>query len=59
MALVTIKPDWVTGLLIAQQIATMIYEKETKGITRKALIEEYIPKQQARQKRLKKQRDNA
>ena len=59
MALVTITPAMQQAILIAMQIAMMQLEKNTKGMTQKQLVEEYIPKQQARQKRLKKQRDNA
>ena len=59
MALATITPAMQQAILIAMQIAMMQLEKNTKGMTQKQLVEEYIPKQQARQKRLKKQRDNA
>jgi len=59
MALVTITPAMQQVILIGMQLALMQIEKDTQGMTQKQLIEEYIPKQQARQKRLKKQRDEA
>ncbi len=59
MALATITPAMQQAILIAMQIAMMQLQKETKGMTQKQLIEEYIPKQQVRQSRLKNLRDNA
>ena len=59
MALVTITPAMQQVILIGMQLLMMQIEKDTRGMTEKQLIEEYIPKQQARQKRLKKQRDDA
>jgi len=59
MALVTITPAMQQVILIGMQLLMMQIEKDTRGMTDKQLIEEYIPKQQARQKRLKKQRDEA
>jgi len=59
MALVTITPAMQQAILIGMQLLMMQIEKETKGMTEKQLNEEYIPKQQARQKRQKKQRDEA
>jgi len=59
MALVTITPAMQQAILIAMQLAMMQLQKDTKGMTQKELVEVYIPKQQRRQKRLKKQRDEA
>jgi len=59
MALVTITPAMQQAILIGMQLLMMQIEKDTKGMTQKQLIEEYIPKQQKRQSRLKKQRDEA
>ena len=58
MALVILTPAMQQAILIAMQLAMMQLEKDTHGMTQKQLIEEYIPKQQARQKQLKKKRDN-
>ena len=59
MALAKITPAMQQAILIGMQLLMMQIEKETAGMTEKQLVEEYIPKQQARQKRLKKQRDSA
>ena len=59
MALVTMTPAMQQAVLIGMQLLMMQIEKDTKGMTEKQLVEEYIPKQQRRQKRLKKLRDEA
>ena len=59
MALVTITPPMQQAILIGMQILMMKLEKDTYGMSEEVLINDYIPKQQARQKRLKKQRDEA
>ena len=59
MALATITPAMQQVILIGMQLLMMQIEKDTYGMSEQVLIEEYIPKQQARQKRLKKQRDDA
>lgn len=59
MALVTITPAMQQAILIGMQLLMMQIEKDTKGMTQTQLLTEYIPKQQKRQKRLKKARDEA
>ena len=59
MALATITPAMQQAVLIGMQLLMMQIEKDTKGMTEKTLVEIYIPKQQRRQKRLKKLRDEA
>ena len=59
MALVTITPAMQQAILIGMQLLMMQIEKDTYGMSEQVLINDYIPKQQARQKRLKKQRDEA
>ena len=59
MALVTITPAMQQAILIGMEILMMQIENNTEGMTEQKLIEVYIPIQQARQKRLKKQRDEA
>ncbi len=59
MAVVQITPAMQQAILIGMQLLMMQIEKDTHGMTEKQLIEEYIPKQQKRQARLKKKRDSA
>ena len=57
--LITLTPAMQQAILIGMQLALMQIQKETKGMTQKQLIEEYIPKQEARKKRWIKKIDTA
>jgi len=58
MGLVTITPAMQQVILIGMQLLMMQIEKDTKGMNEAQLLNEYIPKQQKRQRRLKEQRDS-
>ena len=59
MALVTLTPAMQQAIAIAIQLALMKLQKETAGMTQTELVNVYIPKQEARKKRLMKQIDEA